>query len=220
MTAIDSLAAYTQTQAPATAAKAADRNTLGQDSFLKLLTAQLQNQNPLDPLDNNEFVGQMAQFSTVNGINQINATLGDMAAGRGSDGIAAMSSMIGRRVLVETPVTLADGAGAVAGRVTLDAPADAVEVVYSDPQTGAPIHTQSFGAQPMGALDFGWSDAAIAGRPVTVSVTASTAAGDLDLPASLYARVIGAAPGVAGGEPILDVEGYGQISALEIQSIR
>ncbi|MDT7935347.1 MAG: flagellar hook capping FlgD N-terminal domain-containing protein [Sphingomonadaceae bacterium] len=49
--------------------------TLNQADFLKILTAQLQNQDPTEPTDNAQFVSQMAQFSTVNGIEQLNASL-------------------------------------------------------------------------------------------------------------------------------------------------
>lgn len=218
MTAIDPLATS------GTTAGQTARNTtgpqLGQDSFLKLLTTQLQNQNPLEPLQNSDFIGQMAQFSTVSGIEQINSTLETMAAGSSQSGLSAVSGLIGRQVLVETAQTRADAAGHVAGRVALQAPASAVVVSYSDAATGRLLQTQSFGATPAGDLAFDWADSSLAGQNIRVSVSATTAEGTADLPPQLYARVTGGAPGLSGGEATLEVEGFGQISALEVRSIR
>lgn len=195
-------------------------SSLGQDSFLKLLSAQLRNQNPLDPLNNNEFVSQMAQFSTVNGINQINDRLAQMATG-GQSGLSAVSSLIGRSVLVETSAARADASGAIAGRVTLAQGSGSVVVDYSDATTGTLLYSQSLGSQPAGAISFDWQDPAIAGRRIGVSVTATASDGTItEAQPSLYARVTGGTPGQSGGDATLDVEGFGQISTLEIQSIR
>ena len=193
---------------------------LGQDSFLKLLTTQLQNQNPLEPLQNSDFIGQMAQFSTVSGIEQINSTLSTMAAASGQGGLSAVSGLIGRQVLVETAQTRADALGSVAGRVALQAPASSVVVSYADGQSGQVLKTETFGATPAGDLAFGWTDSSLADQDVRVSVSVTTAEGTAEVVPQLYARIIGGAPGQSGGEPTLEVEGYGQISALEIQSIR
>ena len=54
--------------------------TLGQSDFIRLLTTQLKAQDPTDPVDNKEMIAQMAQFSSLSGIEQINATLKDIAA--------------------------------------------------------------------------------------------------------------------------------------------
>jgi flagellar basal-body rod modification protein FlgD len=53
----------------------ADQNALGKDAFLRLLITQLQNQNPLDPMDNREFIAQMAQFSSLEQLQNLNATI-------------------------------------------------------------------------------------------------------------------------------------------------
>ena len=54
-------------------------STLGQDDFLRLMTTQLMNQDPLQPMENGEFLAQMAQFSTVNGITEMNTSIQSMA---------------------------------------------------------------------------------------------------------------------------------------------
>lgn len=85
------------------------RDTLGQGDFLTLLITQLRNQDPLSPLDNEAFVAQLAQFSTVSGINASNEKLDRLAQLAGGDARASAPQWIGRTV---------EGAAGVAGTVT------------------------------------------------------------------------------------------------------
>lgn len=68
--------------ASATAARPAGRgfDTLGQADFLRMLTVQIQQQDPFDPVDNKEMLAQMAQFSSLAGINDVNSTLQQISA--------------------------------------------------------------------------------------------------------------------------------------------
>jgi flagellar basal-body rod modification protein FlgD len=75
---IDSLSA--SAASPASARPAAQTQTLGQADFIRLLTTQMKQQDPTDPVDNKEMIAQMAQFSSLSGIEQINTTLKDIAA--------------------------------------------------------------------------------------------------------------------------------------------
>jgi flagellar basal-body rod modification protein FlgD len=81
--------------APATTTTGSSQ--LGQSDFLTLLTTQLKNQDPLSPLDNAAFVAQLAQFSTVSGITEMNASLKSMAAAA-ADQHASAPQWIGRAV--------------------------------------------------------------------------------------------------------------------------
>ena len=194
------------------------RATLGQDSFLALLTAQLRNQNPLDPLQNSEFIGQMAQFSTVTGINRINDTLDRLSTG--ATGISAVAPLIGRQDLVPSPQTRADASGTLAGRLTLDTEATALTVTYSDAETGSVLHSQALGPAEAGDTAFVWSDPSLAGRRITVSAEANTSGGALRLLPSTYARVIGGTPATSTEPMMLDVEDHGPIPALSVPSLR
>ncbi len=89
-------------------AAAEPRDTLGQGDFLTLLITQLRNQDPLSPLDNEAFVAQLAQFSTVSGINASNEKLDRLAGFAGSDARASAPQWIGRAV---------EGEAGVSGRV-------------------------------------------------------------------------------------------------------
>ena len=94
-TSADGLAAATNS--------ATGKQALGKDAFLQLLVTQLKNQNPLEPQDNGEFVAQLAQFSSLEGITTLNTTVGGLAnnlAGSLSSSQALQaSSLVGRSVI-------------------------------------------------------------------------------------------------------------------------
>ncbi|HVT36879.1 MAG TPA: flagellar hook capping FlgD N-terminal domain-containing protein, partial [Nevskiaceae bacterium] len=111
--------------------------TLDQADFLKLMTTQLQYQDPMKPLDNAEFVSQMAQFSTVSGIQSLQA-----------------ASLVGRDVLVPASSGyLADG-GVLAGGAQVSASGD-VTVQIRD-ASGAVVRNLDLGTQPSGLATFVW----------------------------------------------------------------
>ena len=87
------------------AAKGNKKTALGQEDFLKLMTTQLQNQDPFAPMDNGDFIAQMAQFSTVTGITSMDESLKNVAAKLGETRIATAANMLGHSVLV--PGTIA-----------------------------------------------------------------------------------------------------------------
>jgi flagellar basal-body rod modification protein FlgD len=138
--------------------KKADANTdpqAAQDRFLKLLVAQINSQDPLNPMDNAQMTTQMAQINTVSGIQQLNATLKGM-----SDQYSAMqglqgTSLIGRQALVEGNRLSFDGEEA-RGAVALSGPASqvAVDVMGTN---GELIETVNLGALPAGQHAFNWN---------------------------------------------------------------
>ena len=75
-------------------------NRLGRDEFLKLLVAQIQNQNPLEPLKDGEFMAQLAQFATVEGIDRLNAGFDDMFR---VQQLTQGASLVGQRVSYQLP---------------------------------------------------------------------------------------------------------------------
>jgi flagellar basal-body rod modification protein FlgD len=77
-------------------------NDLGRDQFLQLLVTQLQNQDPLDPMKNEEFLAQLAQFSTLEGIEQLNASFSDLLA---LQQLTEGSSLIGKLITYQADGT-------------------------------------------------------------------------------------------------------------------
>src|SRR5450830_846962 len=112
-------ASTASTAATATAASTtASDTTASQDRFLKLLVAQLNNQDPMNPMDNAQMTSQMAQMSTVSGIQQVNDTLKSMATQFTSMQVLQGSSMVGHNVLVASN-SLTNTAGVVSGAIDL-----------------------------------------------------------------------------------------------------
>ena len=101
------------------AAAKKDSSVLGQAEFLKLMTAQLQNQDPFAPMDNGDFIAQMAQFSTVTGITEINTNLTDMSAKLEPNRIATAAQFLGTSVLVPGADVSPDDNGEIHGVVDL-----------------------------------------------------------------------------------------------------
>ena len=98
-----------------------------QNRFLKLLVTQLKNQDPLNPLDNAQMTSQLAQMSTVSGIEKLNTTLGGLVDSLGNSQTMQASAMIGKKVLVPGNKLALAGGQAIAG-VGLASPADEVTV--------------------------------------------------------------------------------------------
>lgn len=206
-----------------TSARETGERALGQKDFLQLLTAQLQNQDPFAPMENAEFLAQMAQFSTVQGIEDVNSTLSGISNQIGSNRIATGASLLGQQVLVPGAVARPDASGSLHGAVDLPDAATEVRVTYTNAETGAILHRQDLGAQRAGMVGFSWDEVPenirAARTPVRVAVeTVPGSAGAVDM--FVYAKVIGVDMPKDTSEMTLRVEDYGLRSSLEVTSIR
>ncbi|MBV5322457.1 MAG: hypothetical protein JZU60_01320 [Ilumatobacteraceae bacterium] len=132
-----------------------------QDRFLKLLVAQLNNQDPMNPMDNAQMTSQMAQMSTVTGIEQVNTTLKSMAEQFNTLQMLQGSNMVGHDVLVEgnslTPID-----GTAVGAIDLAGRAESVKVEVLSPG-GQVIDTIDAGALDAGRNYFNWDASAYQG---------------------------------------------------------
>jgi flagellar basal-body rod modification protein FlgD len=135
-----------------------------QDRFLKLLVTQMRNQDPLNPLDNAEVTSQMAQLSTVSGIDKLNATLQALSSSMIASQSMQAAAMIGHVVMVPgNGIELANAKGMAA--VELTQPADSVSVAITD-TAGNVVRNMQLGSQSSGALPFQWDGLNDAGQPV------------------------------------------------------
>jgi flagellar basal-body rod modification protein FlgD len=129
-----------------------------EDRFLKLLVAQMKNQDPLNPLDNAQVTSQMAQINTVQGISQLNASMTAMLAQfQGAQAIA----LPGRQVLVDgNTLTLTKTSAGVSANGGFDLAADAERVTIDiKDDKGNVIRQLSLGAQTAGPGSFKWNGA-------------------------------------------------------------
>jgi len=143
---------------------------VGQNDFLRLMLEQLRNQDPLNPEKGAEFVAQLAQFSTVSGIEKLSAGFtGLVDAMRGSQALSA-AGLVGRSALVEArtvaikPAASADETITINGAVELAASGGvSVEVLNA---TGSVVRTIELGSQPSGLAEFSWDGKDAAGARV------------------------------------------------------
>lgn len=138
------------------AAGAADAH----NRFMTLLVTQMKNQDPLNPLDNAQVTSQLAQLSTVSGIDKLNTTMQTMMENSASAQALQAANLIGHGVLVPGAALTLSGAPSVYG-ISMSGPADDVQLTISD-GAGNPVRTLSLGAQPAGTLAFAW-DGRLAG---------------------------------------------------------
>lgn len=107
-------------------------NELGKDAFLKLLVTQMSNQDPLDPQSNSDFVAQLAQFSTVEGLGQLNSTTENMAASFQSSQALQATSLVGRSIKVDSEAAQLTESGSVEGTINLPFNASRIDMnVYN-----------------------------------------------------------------------------------------
>lgn len=143
------------------------------DKFMTLLVAQLQNQDPLNPMDNSQMTSQLAQLQTVTGINNLNTTLNSLSASYQSTQAMQATSLIGHGVLVGgSNVTLAGSKGILG--VSLGSDADNVKLDISDDK-GNVVDTIDLGAQKAGSLPLVWDGVPdpkkvdSSGKPITLA---------------------------------------------------
>lgn len=192
---------------------AVEANMLGQDAFLKLMTEQLKNQDPFEPVKNENMVAQMAQFSSVTGISEMNKTLKSVAAQLGGANAAQAVSYVGRAVLVEGDTAYASENGSLSAVLPLSEPADEVVVQISD-TSGTLLRTMNLAAQGAGDVDVEWdgkTDAgeAVSGGPFTIKATALRNGTRVASPVAVWAPVTSVSLGADGGQPMLNLAGLG-----------
>jgi len=129
-----------------------------EDRFLKLLVAQLQNQDPLNPMDNAQVTSQMAQIQTVSGIDKLNTTVQGLNAQFGQLQALGGAALVGHDVLIEGNRLIADN-GVGHGGFELASQADAVKLEVLD-ASGRVIDTANLGAMASGRHSFDWTPSA------------------------------------------------------------
>ncbi|MDD3380454.1 MAG: flagellar hook assembly protein FlgD [Rugosibacter sp.] len=144
-----------------TAKKTASATNDAQDRFLKLLTTQLKNQDPLNPLDNAQMTSQLAQISTVDGIEKLNATLQKLLSSSNDSEALQAAALVGHQVMVAGSGMQLTDAGAVGG-VELAANADQVKVTIKD-ANGLVMNTVNLGLLEAGVHNFVWDGKTDAG---------------------------------------------------------
>ncbi|MGD9786447.1 MAG: flagellar hook assembly protein FlgD [Sulfuricellaceae bacterium] len=191
-----------------------------QDRFLKLLVAQMQNQDPLNPMDNAQVTTQMAQIQTVSGIEKLNQTLQSLSASYAATQTMQSASMIGHGVLTDGNLLTLKGGTAVAG-VDLSAAADQVEVDVYD-QYGTLVNTNKLGSRDAGSFAFQWDGKDDNGNVLpdgNYSFTVKATKGTDKVDATALALGLVNSVRLTSTGSLLNVQGLGEVDMAKVRQI-
>lgn len=139
-------------EAPGRGRSSAD---MGQQDFIQLMLAQMKNQDPTKPLDPNEFMSQLAQFSTVNGIQELKQSFDSLVATLSSDQSLKAANMVGHEVMVPGNTGVLGEGGSIAGQVLLNESTSELNIKIYDPR-GNLVRTIPMGGHAAGTVPFKW----------------------------------------------------------------
>lgn len=209
--------------AAATNSKTGSGQALGKDAFLQLLVTQMQHQNPLDPQDNSEFVAQLAQFSSLEGITSLNDSVTAISGTFKSSQALQASSLVGRSVIVQTDKSVVDTTKSFTGSVSVPQSVSNLSIKITD-KDGKTIKTIELGEQSAGKADFVWDGKNEAGEVVDPGTYTFAASSKIDgtataLTTYLPATVSSVTLSQTGGEMMLNLAGLGTIALSKVQTI-
>jgi flagellar basal-body rod modification protein FlgD len=213
--------AATTTASGMSAASGNTKTTLDQSDFLTLLTTQLKNQDPFEPMDNTQMVAQMAQFSSVAGISEMNKTLAGVATKLGSTTASDAMAYVGKTVLTEGSTAYPKSTGGLDAAVELDTDATQVSIAISD-ANGGMLRQLQLGAQKAGTTSFGWDGKDGAGNVAgsgPFTITALATAGDKTVTSrTLVWAPVESVSLPSSGSPVLKVVGVGDVQPADVRS--
>jgi flagellar basal-body rod modification protein FlgD len=206
-------------------AQKANSDKLGQSDFLKLMTTQLQNQDPFAPMDNGDFIAQMAQFSTVTGIQDMNASLGKLVEEFDQARIATASNLLGHSVLVPGNIGRPDDRGELHGVLDLPEATISTQLNYVDVDTNNSLFKEDLGPRSAGLVGFKWSDIPeeilASNKRIKIEALIDTGNGPEQLSPSIYSKVISASVGTGETKQVLlNVEDYGDLDVSSAVNFR
>ena len=189
------------------------------------MTTQLQNQDPFAPMDNGDFIAQMAQFSSVTGIREVSSGITNLSDEMKKLRVATASNLLGHSVLVPGNIARPDADGEINGVIDMPSASSTTRVSFSDAETGEFLHQIDLGSQPSGLVGFSWADIppeTLAKRhAIKVDVAVDVGKGQQNLTPSVFARVLSAsAAGPTNNDMMLDVQDYGEITVSDITKFR
>lgn len=205
------------------AEKPSKQGELGQSEFFELMITQLNNQDPFKPMESGEFLGQIAQFSTVNGIDELKASFSSLATSLQSSQALQASTMVGRSVVV--PADQFEFVPDRPAQLIADIPSPATNVRITITDTlGAVVSEQSLGQRDTGRLQYAFNGINADGEPIPageykVRIDAVINGEEQALQPAIGARVDSVSLPRDGDEPILNVDGFGSVAMSDVLEI-
>jgi len=202
-------------------AKTADK-AIGQEEFLKLMTTQLQNQDPFKPMESGDFLTQIAQFSTVEGIGDLNTGFAELSQSLVSNQALQATNLVGRQVLAPTGVAALEQGGTIRGSVELPAASGDVVVNVYD-QAGQVVRRLELGAQSSGPVAFQWdglkNDGTFAAPGAYFVSTEASIDGQYESVETLLVSDVRSVTLSNSGGLLLDLNGIGALDFKEVRQI-
>ena len=198
------------------------KDELGQAEFLELMTTQLKFQDPMKPMENGDFLAQMAQFGTVSGINELNTSFSSMSTALQSNQALQASTMVGRNVLIPGNQSRLSEEGSLRSAVDLESSAQVI--VNIKDASGQLIHRMDMGIQQAGLHTIEWNGLNGEGQPASpgmYTVSAEVRQGENVSEGSMLTtvQVESVTLGKAGQDLTLTVSDLGDISMSQVRKI-
>nr|WP_280954596.1 flagellar hook assembly protein FlgD [Shewanella sp. WXL01] len=197
---------------------------LKQEDFFALLSQQLSMQDPFKPVDNDQMIAQMASFSTVDGIANLNEEIINLNTVMSSSQALQASGLVGRKVLVPSDTGhLSAESPEVKGVITTPSAVDTITVRVED-ESGQTVATFEVDGSAGGNIDVSWDGLDKNGEPVPEGQYSLKATGNVDgtseeLPVSTYAHVTSVSLGTASTGAILNLRGIGGIKLSDVLAV-
>lgn len=198
-------------------------NELGQSDFLDLMIAQVRNQDPFSPMENGEFIAQLAQFSMTEGIERMEQSLQVLSDNMVASQALSASSLVGRAVLAPTNTAISDGASSVNGAVLTDEPADSLVVNIFDP-VGALVARIDVPPAGSGRSEFTWNGRNMAGELMPpgeyrMAATALVDGESVAVPTALRRDISSVVLGSDLGSVKLNLDNGDQVALSSVQQV-
>lgn len=203
--------------------KNASGGDLGQDAFLELMLTQIKHQDPLSPMESGDFLSQIAQFGTVNGITELNTSFASLSSSLQSSQALQASTMVGNTVLVPGNTSELVTGGQITGAIDLDNSTTNLVMSIFD-ASGQVVRQVDLGSHSAGMTKFTWDGLDNSGNPLpagTYTIEAAAAVNGEAVAQSVlvHAKVDSVTLSKTGGEPLLNLNGLGTISISEVREI-
>ena len=197
---------------------------LDRNAFLQLLTTQLQNQNPLDPMKNEAFVAQLAQFSQLEGITNMATSLDEVTDVLKSDRLMTGANLVGKSVFAGSGQISTDGVTPTPIEIDLPYGADQVNVGVYDMTSGALLRSMSVGPQTRGTLNMAWDGRDASGQAVPagsyyIRGEVLRGGGSEAVTPQTYAQVKTVSWDSQAGELNLNLAGGGQLPLSQVNRV-
>ncbi|MAZ66390.1 MAG: hypothetical protein CMF25_04715 [Kangiellaceae bacterium] len=199
-------------------------NELDQSDFMRLLTTQLQHQDPSKPLENTDFIAQMAQFGVNEGVAKLNDNFGELSNSLVSNQALQASALVGRGVMVDARQAVMIPGQALSGESNLPRSYQNVVMNISD-STGNVVYSQEYGPQAAGDFEFEWDGKNNSGFELPqgvyeVSLEGRSGDESLSLNTKLVAHVESVTVGQGAQGLMLNLSGGGQVPFNSVSRIQ